>query len=214
MVKLLLIRHGESLSNSGNFLTGRLDVDLTPLGYAQAEATADFLARTYPLTGIVSSTLQRAMHTVEPLAERTGLPITPDAGLREIDGGVFEGMNYEMLRRKYPVEYGHWAADIGTAFCPGGESTGGLQLRAEAALRRIGDTFPDRSVLAIGTHAVFIRALMTKWKDLPLSEMKNVPWVPNASVTEVDYADGCFTIVREGMIDHLGGMITNIPKGV
>lgn len=214
MIRFLLIRHGESLSNCGNFLSGRLDVDLSALGYTQAELTARYLAEHYRVDAVYSSDLQRARHTVERIAGICGLPFSTDVGLREIDAGEFEGMSYERLRLRFPEEYAHWVTDIGTAVCPGGETLGEVQQRGEAALRRIAAGQPDGSVIVIGTHACFIRSLMCRWKGLPLSEMKNIPWVPNASVTEVDFDGTVFRLVREGISDHLAGMITNIPKGV
>lgn len=214
MIRFLLIRHGESLSNLGNYFTGQLDVDLTPLGYEQAELTAAFIAENYRVDAIVSSDLQRARHTVDALSRVLGMPYVTDVGLRELFGGEFEGVTYEILRRNWTEPYGHWVRDIGTASPPGGETMAEVQVRGEAALRRLAAKTADGSVVAVGTHAAFIRTLMCRWKGLPLGEMKNIPWVANASVTEVDYDGECFRLARENLCAHLGTLRTDIPPNV
>ena len=63
---------------------GPADPPLSPLGLQQAEATADLLA-TEGVDHVVTSTMQRAIQTGRPLADRLGL--TPECleGLKESD---------------------------------------------------------------------------------------------------------------------------------
>ena len=44
MTKIYFIRHGESIGNAQQRFLGHTDLDLTELGYKQAEATAEFLS--------------------------------------------------------------------------------------------------------------------------------------------------------------------------
>jgi hypothetical protein len=50
--------------------------------------------------------------------------------------------------------------------------------------------------------------------DLPMTEWKQkIPYVSNASITEVDYSDGKF--IMKDTIDHyLGELKTQMPKGI
>ena len=57
---------------------------LTELGRRQAERLCDELGHE-PITGLYSSAALRAMQSIEPLAQRFGLPITVLAGLHETD---------------------------------------------------------------------------------------------------------------------------------
>ena len=53
------------------------------------------------------------------------------------------------------------------------------------------------------------------WQNVPLSGMKNVPWVPNASITTVVYEDDLsWHDVVIGKTAHLAGMETALPKNV
>lgn len=213
MKTFLLVRHGESLSNCGNFFTGQMNVDLTALGYRQAERTAQFIVNNYKADAIYSSDLQRAFHTAEAISRVTGLPVRADRGLREIYGGKFEGVDYFILEKMYPEEYGHWLSDIGTSQCVGGESMRDVQIRGDGALRRIAAEVRDGTTTVIATHAAFIRAMVCLWKERVLEEMKNIPYFSNASVTEVyfDPETGKFTLGRENLADHLAELRTELP---
>jgi 8-oxo-dGTP diphosphatase len=80
-VKLYIVRHADA----GNRRAWTDDDDLRPLGKKgrrQAEAVAELLGRAH-VTRLVSSPSVRCLQTLEPLAERIGLPIEPDRRLAE-----------------------------------------------------------------------------------------------------------------------------------
>ncbi len=84
-----LLRHGE-VDNPERILYGRLPgYRLSELGVAQAKLAAEFLSAR-PLGLLVSSPLERARQTAEPLAAATGLEVRIDERLTEA-GNVFEG---------------------------------------------------------------------------------------------------------------------------
>ena len=85
-----LLRHGE-VHNPGGVLYGRLPgYRLSTTGEAMAVAAAAWFAGR-DVTHLVSSPLERARQTAQPLAEATGLPVTLDDRLIEA-GNAFEGM--------------------------------------------------------------------------------------------------------------------------
>ena len=81
-MELIIVRHALPESEEQN--DGPADPPLSPLGLQQAEATADLLA-TEGVDHVVTSTMQRAIQTGRPLADRLGL--TPECleGLKESD---------------------------------------------------------------------------------------------------------------------------------
>jgi broad specificity phosphatase PhoE len=84
-----LVRHGE-VHNPDGVLYGRLPgFRLSELGVAQAKLAAEYLA-TRPVGVIVSSPLERARQTAEPLAEALGLEIGTDQRLIE-SANLLEG---------------------------------------------------------------------------------------------------------------------------
>ena len=79
-----LLRHGE-VYNPDRVLYGRLPgFRLSELGERQAKAAAEWLARC-DIGYLVSSPLERAQQTAEPLAAATGLPIATDERLIEAE---------------------------------------------------------------------------------------------------------------------------------
>ena len=80
--RIILVRHGESLGNKNNLALGHTNLDLSPRGYEQVRATAEFL-RDEKIDVIYSSDLLRAHNTAVPNAELHGLPINDCVKLRE-----------------------------------------------------------------------------------------------------------------------------------
>jgi len=81
-VELIIIRH--ALPESEKRDDGPADPPLSPLGLQQAEATADLLA-TEGVDHVVTSTMQRAIQTGQPLADRLGLTPEHLGDLKESD---------------------------------------------------------------------------------------------------------------------------------
>ena len=81
-MELIIVRH--ALPESDKRDNGPADPPLSPLGLRQAEATANLLA-TESIDHVVTSTMQRAIQTGRPLADR--LSLTPERleGLKESD---------------------------------------------------------------------------------------------------------------------------------
>jgi broad specificity phosphatase PhoE len=79
-----LLRHGE-VFNPGRVLYGRLPgFVLSDLGVAQAKLAAEYLS-SRPVAYLVSSPLERARQTAQPLAEALGLSVETDERLIEAD---------------------------------------------------------------------------------------------------------------------------------
>lgn len=145
---------------------------------------------------------------------RCNLTVIPDAQFREIYAGQWEGKRYDTLPLLYPRDFGIWRSDIGAAVCTGGESVAEFQQRIRQATEKTVRAYPNKTVV-IGTHAVAIRAMQCLWQKLPLSCMKDIPWVANASFTTVIYEDDLtWHSVVIGQTEHLGGNETLPPKTV
>ena len=104
-MKLVLVRHGESLWNKENLFTGWTDVELSEKGRIEArrggkllqEANLDFdLAYT--------SVLKRAIHTLDIILDemdRSWLPVIKDYRLNERHYGALQGLNKSETAKKY-----------------------------------------------------------------------------------------------------------------
>lgn len=208
MTKLLLIRHGNSLANTQGVFAGATDSPLTELGHRQAEKTARYIAAHYPVDAVYASDLQRAFDTGKAVADQFGLSVNATKAMREIFAGAWEGQSFDALDLRH--SYYIWKTDIGNAVCDGGESVSQLQKRIVAEVTRIARENPEKTVV-IATHATPVRVLQCFCEGKTLDEMKNIPWVSNASVTEVCYENGNLSLVRVGYDAHLEGMQSALP---
>lgn len=213
MTTFLVIRHGYSKSNEHGYFTGQTDVALSDIGLEQAEQTARHLFSTYKVDFLYSSPLKRAYQTAMPISKLYGLPIQIAEDLKEINGGEWEEKTPEQILQLYKEDYSLWLSDIGLARCTGGENMQEVQTRAANALRAIAAKH-DGCTVAVTAHAGVIRALQCLWESRPLSEMKNIPWVQNASVSVVTCENGSFSPVTIGDSAHLTTPKTNLPKNM
>lgn len=213
MTTLILVRHGQSLANAQKFFAGQTDAPLTPRGVEQAELTGRAVAERYPIQRVYASDLQRAFQTAHSAAEILGLPVQPEQGLREIYAGQWEGVTFETLMKRHETDYRTWRENIGQARCTGGESVKELACRVEATLRRIAEDNPEKTVL-IGTHATPIRAMMSLVATGSVAGMKDIPWVTNASFSELIYENGIWKFGLVSQDSHLSELITRDSANV
>lgn len=213
MTNFIIVRHGYSVANKQGYMTGQSNVPLAPEGLEQARQTAEFIHKNYKIDAIYSSPLLRAVQTAEPLSELFNLPIITNDGLKEINAGLWEGKTPAEIFALYPEEFSLWRNDVGNSRCTGGESLQEVQTRAVSALKDIEKKACGQTV-AIFTHAAVIRSCFCFFKNLPLSEAKNIPWAPNASVSEVIFDNGNFRLITEGQNEHLSAIKTNLPKNI
>jgi probable phosphoglycerate mutase len=133
-MKLLLIRHGESIANAEGRLQGQFDSPLSDLGREQAHALVQRLLREeQTVSAIYASDLSRAAETAETLARRLAAPLTLDARLREYGWGVFSGMVWEEIQVRYPQLWQQWQTGTGPLSIPEEEGNGPFCQRVAAA---------------------------------------------------------------------------------
>lgn len=157
--RLVVWRHGETAHNAGGIWQGQLDTDLSARGRSQARAAAAALADLGP-TLLVTSDLRRAAHTAAELAEVTGLGVRPDARLREIHVGTWQGMSQGDVAERYPDE--HAALLRGEDIVRGehGESVAHVEERALAAVTDTLAELGGGQTAVVATHGVTARTLV------------------------------------------------------
>lgn len=106
MVKLVLVRHGESVANAANVYTGWNDVPLTEKGRQQARDAGKLINKLtdfYP-THIHTSVLSRAIVTANIVADTCNflyLPMTKTWRLNERHYGALRGLNKDISRKVF-----------------------------------------------------------------------------------------------------------------
>ncbi len=159
MIKLYLVRHGETDGNVQQWYQGSTDVPLNARGIAQANCLSQFLKSVH-FDGIYSSTLQRARKTAEIVAKPHGLAVQSYDALREINFGVWEGHTYQEITEKWPGEIEAFYDSDGTLPAHGGESFLEVEQRITAKTKEILSHHKDGDTVLIASHGASIRCLL------------------------------------------------------
>ncbi|MFJ6995104.1 bifunctional RNase H/acid phosphatase [Streptomyces sp. NPDC003090] len=156
----VLLRHGETaLTPEKRFSgSGGSDPELSAAGRRQADAVAAALAARGTVQEIVSSPLLRCRQTALTVAERLGLDVRIDDGLREADFGAWEGLTFAEVQERYPDDLNAWLASPKAA-PTGGESFAAVSRRVAAARDRLTERHAGRTVLLV-THVTPIKTLV------------------------------------------------------
>jgi alpha-ribazole phosphatase len=192
MTRMCLVRHGETEWNLEGRYQGQNDIPLNEKGRDQARAAA-LLLQGQPFIAIYASDLKRAMETAEIIKEMVHLPITPDARLREIDQGEWEGQLVEVIKQRYAELWQQRTVDPASLRAPGGETVRDVASRVYAALDDIARTHPDGPVLIV-SHGLAIATVICKVRKVPIEQVYSV--IPeNAEPLWVEWGDS----VKENM---------------
>lgn len=213
MTTFILVRHGQSEANKQGLFAGHSDFPLSDIGLLQAEKTAEYILNNYNIDRIYSSDLKRAFSTALPVSKMTGIEIIPDVRLREIFAGEWEGLKFGKIAESYPEDRRIWNDDIANSRCTGGEAVRELAARILERLTEIGKENDGKTVL-VTFHATPIRAMQALWQTGDIEAMKDINWVPNASVTVAEYENGTFIIRLLGENSHLAEITTSLPPTV
>ncbi len=174
---LLVVRHGQTLTNREGRLLGRADPPLSDVGEAQAAQLAEHLPRP---DLVVSSPLRRARDT----AAAFGCDVHVDERWIELDYGDLDGQHPSAV----PAEvWDAWRADA-TFAPPRGESLHALAARVTSACEDLWERAQEATVVVV-THVSPIKAAVAWALEVPV----DVSWrmfVEDASVSRIDPRDG------------------------
>lgn len=108
MIKLVLIRHGQSMWNLENRFTGWTDVELSEQGIQEAKEAGKVLKeKGFEFDVAYTSVLKRANDTLNYILDELGekdIPIKRSWRLNERHYGALQGLNKDETREKYGAE--------------------------------------------------------------------------------------------------------------
>ncbi|WMW80176.1 histidine phosphatase family protein [Undibacterium cyanobacteriorum] len=208
VTELLLIRHGETAWNAVRRLQGHLDIGLNTEGQRQAQALGQHLA-TDKLAAIISSDLQRALHTAQAIADQQNIDVQIDARLRERCFGDFEGKLYSELPDVYPQEYALWRSRDPDLHFPAkpedpnnrGESIREFHQRVIGCLRDYAAHYAGQRI-ALVAHGGVLECAWREASGLPLNAERAVT-IFNASINHFRFENDRLQLIEWGQVAHL-----------
>jgi 2,3-bisphosphoglycerate-dependent phosphoglycerate mutase len=198
--RFIIVRHGQTQWNHRGIRQGHLDSDLTARGIAQAKALGIRLAREH-FTTLYSSDLGRAVHTARIIAASTGHEIVTDARLRERHLGIFQGLDGDQIRAKYPEEH-RLHRTVGPDYViPEGESVRQQVARNVAYLTQIAPKHLGETIVVV-THGGVLSGLFRHTFSIPFDAPRRFEFT-NAGLNVFNYEEGNWFLQTWGDTSHL-----------
>lgn len=204
-MRLILIRHGESLHSQRRMIAGIASCPgLSARGFEQSRSLARRLEQTGELceaTQLLTSPVLRAHQTAEILA-----PYFPHCTLKEnmnlceLMPGEADGMSWPDYVARY--EAFDLMSEPERPFSPGGESWQDFSTRVHATLYDFAQRYAQQTVVGI-SHAGFIVMAMLELFSIPRPGTGARIDPSFTSITEWQHENGEWQLVRFNDIAHL-----------
>ncbi|RCW67575.1 histidine phosphatase family protein [Pseudorhodoferax soli] len=200
--RIIAIRHGETAWNVDTRIQGHLDIPLNDMGRWQARRVGAALAGE-ALSAIYASDLGRAHQTAQAVADRAGLPVVADVGLRERAFGTFEGKTFAEIEADWPDQALRWRKRD-PAFEPaGGESLLRFRERIVGTLNRLAARHPGGQIVLVG-HGGVMDVLYRAATGQELQAPRT--WaLGNAAINRLLWTPETLTLVGWADTAHLDG---------
>ncbi len=182
---IYLIRHGEAMGNINNIFQGHTDCEISSNGKVQLECLKE-RCKEIEYDVLFTSPLKRAVETAEAANFYHQLPIQTDDGLKEINGGVFEGKKWSELPKLYPEAYDLWENHHAEFMVEDGESMENVFNRITLTVTKIAARNRGKAI-AIVSHGCAIRNFLCYANDKTLKEINDIGWSDNTAISKIEF---------------------------
>jgi broad specificity phosphatase PhoE len=182
-MKLLLIRHGQTVWNSQLRTQGHTDIELDETGRLQSEHLARRLSQ-HNIDAVYASPLQRAKETAAAIAALHGLAVKEHDLLIERNFGIWEGEPFSSLLEKYPDEIKQWETDPLAFTPPQAEPLSEVVTRCMRFLTEIKNAHQEAQTVIVVGHSVPLRLMIAQLIGLAPQRIHSLR-LDNAAYTEL-----------------------------
>ena len=198
---ITFIRHGQSEGNVARLWQGKGNTALTELGRSQARALGERVdLGEFDL--VVSSTLDRAMHT----AEIAGFRPEPRSAFDEMNLGQWEGLTFDEVAESFPDELESMRAGDNIRWGRTGENAEEFNARVSAGIDEIRAQVGDQARVLIvahgGTNLAIIRHLLGT--DRPPFQVFGA--ITNTGLSRIGPSDRQLQLSTYNDAAHLGSL--------
>lgn len=211
MVRIILIRHGETTWNIEGRYQGQEDTPLSTRGLQQGQQLAEAL-KNIPLDFCISSPLQRSYQTCKFCADLHQLPVAADARLTEINHGDWEGVLAPDIARQYPKEFEQWHTAPHLVQMPGagGESLEDVRCRVRAAFDEYVQKYDGKTIL-VAAHDAVNKAIICDILGLGMEHFWQIKQ-DNTCINVLEYNEGTWRLVLLNSVNHIGHLFSGIEQ--
>lgn len=207
-MRLILIRHPETMANVNKLIYGRTESEYSTRGAASIAWVVEQL-RSVSIDEMYASPLQRTKYLAEAIAAAHGFQnIQPEERVMEMHFGIFENMSNSQAKEEYPQEYKNLMSKYSSYQIPGGESFQRVKERVTDFLQELRENeVEDERVnvqeqreadsprsrngktIVVITHSMAIRGALSYLLGISLEDIWHIKLNP-ASIVDLDYRCG------------------------
>ncbi len=200
MMRLILVRHGQTEWNAGGRYQGQSNVALSELGRKQAECLAEHFP-VQSLDAIYSSDLDRARETAECVGRKFGVSVCLEPSFRELSFGDWEGLTYQEISAHWPEQANKLFTAPDELAIPHGETFQALQKRALDKIYALYDKHVDQTI-AVFAHGAINKTILAGLMHIPLHYLWSLRQ-DNTAVNLLRLDDGYVMIEGINNVSHL-----------
>ncbi len=192
MIRLLLVRHGETEWNVQHRYQGRSDVPLSDVGRKQAKCLARRLGDE-KFDAIYASDLKRAWETASMIEKKVGIGIFSEPRLQEMNFGILEGLTFNEAQTRYPDIMAAWLKDYNQP-SPDGEPLKAFSARILSFIDDLQLKHADQTILIVahgGPLSEIIRLIL----GLPAERRWSFA-MDNASLSELILGEDSYPVLK------------------
>jgi broad specificity phosphatase PhoE len=189
MLRLYLVRHGQTAWNHTGRIQGHTDVPLDTVGQQQAQQVARWLAeRVHAPLAVYTSDLQRALQTAEAIATRLNVPLHPTPALRERHWGAWEGLTREEVIERYPNHHFTYLYDPLGGTPPEAEPMTDFWDRVQQFAHHLYEQHSEGELIVVG-HGGSLRIMLCDALAGDIQTYRRIR-LDNTSVSAIERVDG------------------------
>lgn len=193
-MKIILIRHVETLANYERRYIGHTKSEYTEKGRKQINNILDMLVDE-EIDMIYSSPLPRAKNIAKICSEKFDKEVIVDDALIEMNFGIFEGKTYQEVKNEYNEEWEKWTKDYKNYKIPKGENLVEVYKRVTRFIDKLKEE--DKTFLIV-THGGIIHTIITYLLDLKIDKRWHFK-IPPGAIVEIEFEN------KYGIITKLMG---------
>lgn len=202
VTKVYLIRHCQSMGNIEHKFQGQYDAQVSPAGEKQLELLG-LRFRNEPIDVIYTSPLKRARATAQAIAKyHKGIEVIAEPGFIEIDCGEMENLLLTEVAKRFPEVAMDWDKAPDLCQFPGGETMAQVYRRVNAALDKVINDNPGKTVV-VTTHGGVLRNLYARITYGELIGIRKSEVFGNTGVSTAIAEDGKLSWESINDLSHL-----------
>jgi Fructose-2,6-bisphosphatase len=183
MIRLYLIRHGETEWNKARRFQGWTDIELSDEGVEQARLLGQRFTK-INIDEIYASPLKRAVATALPIAKTKGIDIIKNENFKEINFGEWEGMTASEISAKYGKDFDDFIVAPEKGEFPGDISFDKVIDRIKVGLEEVLYEKKDKNIVIV-SHGGIIRLMIQYLMEFD-GEWYNKTWIDNTSISLIE----------------------------